>query len=108
MDWTGRNNCQIQGLTPLQDAATNGHLDIVELLVEKNADILLKDHRGMNARLSAAKHAANNRSMTMKTQRSPSSRRPQKTSARRPSWNAYAILSWSMTAMMIPRRVSPS
>lgn len=31
------------GVTPLIDAATNGHVDIVKLLVEEGANILLKD-----------------------------------------------------------------
>ena len=31
------------GVTPLIDSASNGHLDIVRLLVQRGADLFLKD-----------------------------------------------------------------
>ena len=68
VDWTGRNICQKEGLTPLHDAAKNLHLEcqheIVELLVEKNADIFLKNNKGQHALTIAAKYANNNNDPT--------------------------------------------
>ena len=37
----GGSHCQ--GVTPLIDAATNGHLDVVQLLVQKGAGVSVKD-----------------------------------------------------------------
>ncbi len=38
-----RGGAHCQGVTPLIDAATNGYLDIVRLLVERGADTDVRD-----------------------------------------------------------------
>jgi NF-kappa-B inhibitor-like protein 2 len=42
----GGSHCQ--GVTPLHDAAQNGHIEIVKLLVENGASLLNKDVRVNN------------------------------------------------------------
>ena len=41
IDDPGGVNCE--GVTPLMDAATNGHQGVVELLVERGADLEVRD-----------------------------------------------------------------
>ena len=41
IDDPGGRKCD--GVTPLMDAASNGHEDVVRLLVEKGADLAMKD-----------------------------------------------------------------
>ena len=43
IDDPGGRDCN--GITPLIDAANNGHVSVVKLLIERGADVLIKDQR---------------------------------------------------------------
>ena len=43
------NLASIRGITPLMEAAANGHINIVEILIENGADVKAKSHNGLTA-----------------------------------------------------------